>query len=105
MKIHFNLPAGYDFVLDPSHEKKGNAQKEYKAFLTQDMDAQQTPVTIYLNDNAYRLTSKDILEIFIYINHVAGENVIAAKLEAKSGDAHAKFTITDTDLVKQEQIK
>jgi hypothetical protein len=26
MKMHFNLPAGYDFVLDPSHKKKGNAQ-------------------------------------------------------------------------------
>jgi hypothetical protein len=36
------------------------------------MDNDQTPVTIYLSDNAYRLTKKDIIDIFTYINTVAG---------------------------------
>jgi hypothetical protein len=66
------------------------------------MGNEQTPVTMYLNENSYRLTKKDIIDIFSYINAVAGENVIAAKFEAKSGDPHVKFVITDADLVKQE---
>jgi hypothetical protein len=82
-----------------------NAQKEYKAYVIQDMGSEQTPVTIYLNDNAYRLTKKDILDIFIYIKAIAGDNIITAKLEDKTGDSHAKFVITVTDLVNQEHIK
>jgi hypothetical protein len=57
MKICFNLPENYDFVLDPSHKKKKNAQKEYKAYLIQDMGNEQTPITIYLNENSYRLAN------------------------------------------------
>jgi hypothetical protein len=105
MKIHFSLPPGYDFVLDPSHKKKPAAQKEFKEFVMQDMGNDQTPVTAYLNNNAYRITKKDILDIFIYINTVAGVNVITAELKADSGDPHAKFRILDTDLQKQERIK
>jgi aspartate carbamoyltransferase regulatory subunit len=104
MRIHFSLP-GYDFVLDPSHKKKPNAQKEFKAFVMQDMGNDQTPVTIYLNDNAYRLTKKDIIDIFDYINDVAGVNVITYKTANVTGVAHPVFDITDTDLAKQQQIK
>jgi hypothetical protein len=96
MKIHFNLPEGYDFVLDPSHKKKGNVQ---------DMGKGQTLVTIYLNGNAYHLAKKDIIDIFQYINTVAGYDVITTELKAGTGDPHAKFNILDTDLQKQQKIK
>jgi hypothetical protein len=105
MRIHFNLPPNYDFVLDPSHKKKGNAQKEFKAYVMQDMGNNQTPVTIYLNDNSYRLTKKDIIDIFTYINTVAGYEVISSKTANMSWVPHPVFDITDTDLLKQQQIK
>jgi hypothetical protein len=57
----------------------------------QDMGNDQNPVTIYLNDNSLNLTQKDIIDIFTYINTVAGENVIAAKLQVTTGDPHANF--------------
>jgi hypothetical protein len=105
MKIHFGLPPGYDFVVDPSHKKKPNAQKEFKAFVMQDMGNDQTPITIYLNDNAYRLTKKDIIDIFTYINTVAGQNVITHKTANIMGIAHPVFDIVDTNLQKQAKIK
>jgi hypothetical protein len=86
MKIHFNLPTGYDFVLDPSHKKKPNAQKEFKAFVMQDMGNDQTSVTIY------RLTKKDIIDNFIYINTVAGQNVITHKTANISEVAHPRYS-------------
>jgi hypothetical protein len=105
MKICFNLPPDYDFVLDPSHKKKTNAQKEYKAYLIQDVGNEQTQVTIYLNENSYHLANKDILDIFTYINAVAGENVITAVDANAEGIPHPVFNITYINLQKQERIK
>jgi hypothetical protein len=68
------------------------------------MGNDQTPVTTYINNNAYRLT-KDIMEIFAYINTVAGVNVITHKTATKTGVPHPVFDIVDTDLQKQERIK
>jgi hypothetical protein len=105
MKICFKLPENYDFDLDSRNKKKTNAQKEYKEFLTQDMGNEQTPVTTYLINNSYRLTKKDIIDIFAYINAVAGEDIITSTTANIQGVSHPVFNITDTDLVKQQQIK
>jgi hypothetical protein len=101
----FKLPENYNFDLDSRSKKKTNAQKEFKEFLTQDMGNEQTPVTAYLINNSYRLTQKDIPDIFNYINTVAGENVINGELQNVSGSPHLVYKIEDTDLVKQQQIK
>jgi hypothetical protein len=84
--------------------KKPASQKEFKEFVIEDMGNDQTPVTAYINNNAYRLT-KDIIDIFAYINTVAGVNVITHKNATKTGVPHPVFNIEDTDLQKQKQIK
>jgi hypothetical protein len=57
------------------------------------MGNEQTPVTIYLNDNAYRLANKDIPDIFDYINDVAGEKIITATAATLEGGRHPVFNI------------
>jgi hypothetical protein len=41
MSLCFELPANYDFVLDPLSKKKTNTQKEHEAYLIQEMGDDQ----------------------------------------------------------------
>jgi hypothetical protein len=64
------------------------------------MGNNQTPVTMYLNNNSFRLTKKDIIDIFAYINDVS-----TVSASTPEGSRHPVFNIMDTDLQKRQQIK